>query len=68
MVNEITFIVEELGGKTALGHPVHTREDMSAAIREGFPFCRQPRICPAATAAMTDAKTRTQGTWRFSIN
>jgi hypothetical protein len=38
MVNEITFIVEELGGETALGRPVHTREDMSAAIQEGFPF------------------------------
>jgi putative toxin-antitoxin system antitoxin component (TIGR02293 family) len=38
MVNEITLIVEELGGETALGRPVHTREDMSAAIREGFPF------------------------------
>lgn len=37
MVNEITSIVEELGGETALGRPVHTREDMKAAIREGFP-------------------------------
>jgi putative toxin-antitoxin system antitoxin component (TIGR02293 family) len=38
MVNEITLIVEGLGGETALGHPVQTREHMSAAIREGFPF------------------------------
>ena len=37
MVSEITSIVEELGGETALGRPVHTCEDMKAAIREGFP-------------------------------
>jgi uncharacterized protein (DUF2384 family) len=37
MVNEITSIVEELGGETALGRPVNTREDMKATIREGFP-------------------------------
>jgi putative toxin-antitoxin system antitoxin component (TIGR02293 family) len=37
MINEITSIVEELGGETALGRPVHTGEDMRAAIREGFP-------------------------------
>jgi putative toxin-antitoxin system antitoxin component (TIGR02293 family) len=37
MINEITSIVEELGGETALGRPVHTGEDMKAAIREGFP-------------------------------
>lgn len=37
MVNEITSIVEELGGETALGRPVYTGEDMKAAIREGFP-------------------------------
>ena len=37
MVNEITSIVEKLGGETALGRPVRTREDMKAAIREGFP-------------------------------
>jgi putative toxin-antitoxin system antitoxin component (TIGR02293 family) len=37
MKNEITFVVEELGGETALGRPVHTGEGMSAVIREGFP-------------------------------
>jgi putative toxin-antitoxin system antitoxin component (TIGR02293 family) len=37
MENEITYVVEELGGETALGRPVHTGEDMSAVIREGFP-------------------------------
>ena len=37
MINEITSIVEGLGGETALGRPVHTGEDMKAAIREGFP-------------------------------
>ena len=37
MVSEIISIVEGLGGETALGRPVHTGEDMKAAIREGFP-------------------------------
>jgi putative toxin-antitoxin system antitoxin component (TIGR02293 family) len=37
MVNEITSIAEALGGETALGRPVHTIEEMKAAIREGFP-------------------------------
>lgn len=37
MINEIiTSIVEERRGDT-LGRPVHTGEDMKAAIREGFP-------------------------------
>jgi hypothetical protein len=36
MINEITSIVEELGGETALGCPVHNGEDMKAAILEGF--------------------------------
>jgi uncharacterized protein (DUF2384 family) len=37
MINEVISIVEELGGEAALGRPVQSREDMSAAIREGFP-------------------------------
>jgi putative toxin-antitoxin system antitoxin component (TIGR02293 family) len=37
MVNELNAIMEELGGEGAVGRPVHTGEDMSAAIREGFP-------------------------------
>jgi putative toxin-antitoxin system antitoxin component (TIGR02293 family) len=37
MEREITFVAEELGGETALGRPVHTVDDMSAVIREGFP-------------------------------
>jgi putative toxin-antitoxin system antitoxin component (TIGR02293 family) len=37
MVNELTAIVDELGGESVLGRPVRTDEDMNTAIREGFP-------------------------------
>jgi hypothetical protein len=37
MVNELSAIVNELGGPLAIGRDVHSDEDMSAAIREGFP-------------------------------
>jgi putative toxin-antitoxin system antitoxin component (TIGR02293 family) len=37
MVNELTAIVDELGGESAIGRPVRTDEDMNSAIREGFP-------------------------------
>lgn len=37
MVNELTAIVDELGGESAFGRVVRTDEDMSTAIREGFP-------------------------------
>jgi putative toxin-antitoxin system antitoxin component (TIGR02293 family) len=37
MVNELAAVMEELGGESAVGRSVHTTEDMSRAIREGFP-------------------------------
>ena len=37
MVNELSAVVSELGGHLAIGRDVHSDEDMSAAIREGFP-------------------------------
>jgi putative toxin-antitoxin system antitoxin component (TIGR02293 family) len=37
MVNELTAIVGELGGESAVGRPIRSGEDMSAAIRQGFP-------------------------------
>lgn len=37
MVNELNAVVGELGGEIAVGRAVRTEEDMSAAIREGFP-------------------------------
>jgi putative toxin-antitoxin system antitoxin component (TIGR02293 family) len=37
MVNELSAIVGELGGQAAVGRAVHSDEDMSAAIRAGFP-------------------------------
>ena len=37
MVNELKAVVGELGGHQALGRPVHSNEDMNAAIRDGFP-------------------------------
>jgi len=37
MVNELHGIVEELGGKTALGRTLSTEGDLQSAIREGFP-------------------------------
>ena len=36
MVDELTAVFGELGGEEALGRPVHTGEEMNAAIREGF--------------------------------
>ena len=37
MVDELKSVVGELGGQSAMGRPVHSDEDMSAAIRAGFP-------------------------------
>jgi putative toxin-antitoxin system antitoxin component (TIGR02293 family) len=37
MVNELIAVVGELGGQAAVGRSVHSDEDMSAAIRAGFP-------------------------------
>lgn len=37
MVNELTAIVGELGGESAVGRQIRSGEDMSAAIRQGFP-------------------------------
>jgi len=37
MVNELTAIVEELGGEAALGRPLSDDGDLRSAIREGFP-------------------------------
>ena len=37
MVNELAAILDELGGEVGVGRRVRTAEDLSAAIREGFP-------------------------------
>ncbi len=37
VVNELSAVVSELGGHLALKRDVHSDDDMSAAIREGFP-------------------------------
>ncbi len=37
MVNELSAVVGELGGHAAVGRMVQSDEDMSAAIRDGFP-------------------------------
>lgn len=37
MVKELAAIVDELGGERVVGHRVRTGEEMSRAIREGFP-------------------------------
>jgi len=36
MVNELTAILEELGGEAAVGRRIRTGHDLSAAIQEGF--------------------------------
>ena len=36
MVNELTAVLDELGGESGVGRTVRTSEDLSAAIREGF--------------------------------
>ncbi|MGA2186197.1 MAG: antitoxin Xre/MbcA/ParS toxin-binding domain-containing protein [Bryobacteraceae bacterium] len=37
MVNELNAVIEELGGKAALGRALTTEADLRTAIREGFP-------------------------------
>ena len=37
MTNELNAVIRELGGPVVLGRRVRSDEDMSAAIREGFP-------------------------------
>ena len=37
MVNELQAVVEELGGKQALGRALSSNQEMREAIREGFP-------------------------------
>ena len=37
MVNELAAVLDELGGEAGVGRAVRTSEDLSAAIREGFP-------------------------------
>jgi len=37
MVNELNAVVEELGGKAALGRTLTTEAELRSAIREGFP-------------------------------
>ncbi len=37
MVEELSAVVEELGGEPALGRLLRTETDLEAAIREGFP-------------------------------
>jgi len=37
MTNELDAVIRELGGPVVLGKAVRSDEDMSAAIREGFP-------------------------------
>ena len=37
MANELEAVVEELGGKQALGRTLLTERDMRQAIRQGFP-------------------------------
>ena len=37
MANELRAVIEELGGKQALGRTLSSEDDMREAIREGFP-------------------------------
>lgn len=37
MVNELAAVLNELGGEAGVGRTVRTSQDLSAAIREGFP-------------------------------
>jgi hypothetical protein len=37
MVDELEGVLEELGGEVGVGRAVRTSEDLSAAIRKGFP-------------------------------
>lgn len=43
-VNEPSAVVSEVGGHLAIGRDVHSDEDTSAAIREGFPHSAVERL------------------------
>ena len=38
MARDLQAVIEELGGESALGRTARTESELTAAIREGFPF------------------------------
>jgi len=54
MVNEISAVVEELGGEPALGHPLPTASDLEAAFREGLPQAVVRELMEAAGVTLKE--------------
>ncbi len=52
MVNELTGIVDELGGKSSFGREVRTNEEMSTAIRAGFPHSAVEKFLESSGLSM----------------
>ncbi len=48
MVNELQAVIEELGGKPALGRSFQTAADLQTAIRQGFPQSVVEQVMHAA--------------------
>jgi putative toxin-antitoxin system antitoxin component (TIGR02293 family) len=54
MVNELTIIVDELGGESSFGKTVRTNEEMSTAIRAGFPHSAVERFLESSGLSMQE--------------
>jgi putative toxin-antitoxin system antitoxin component (TIGR02293 family) len=57
MVNELHAVVGELGGSAGLGRAVHSEEDMSAAIRAGFPHTAVEGLLESSGLSLREVAT-----------
>ncbi len=57
VVNELQAVVDELGGKPALGRSLQTAADVQAAIREGFPQSVVEEVMHAADLTLKELAT-----------
>lgn len=54
MVEELSAVIDELGGETALGHALHTDEDLRMAIRKGFPHAVVEHLMSTADLSLKE--------------
>jgi putative toxin-antitoxin system antitoxin component (TIGR02293 family) len=57
MVNELQAVIEQLGGKPVLGHPLQTEADLQDAIRKGFPQTVVKAVMHAAGITLKELAT-----------
>jgi putative toxin-antitoxin system antitoxin component (TIGR02293 family) len=57
MVNELQAVIEELGGKPALGRSLQTAADLRTAIRQGFPQSVVEEVMHAAGLTLKELAT-----------